>query len=101
MPVYPICAGSFEALAAANLVYLWLSTAGISPAYWSHLFRKTRLYGCQQIRNTEAEMDPPCADVFRTETGVAEMEYGVVSGVNMSPPQMELTKPSGSVRASL
>jgi hypothetical protein len=46
-------------------------------------------------------MDPPCADVFKMETGVNEMEYGVVSGVSTSANKMELTKSDGGVRASL
>ena len=66
-----------------------------------HLFCKSRSYEFRQRRNTEAEMDPPCADVFKMEIGVAGMEYGVASGVNTSPIQTEPIRSNGDVRASL
>ncbi len=66
-----------------------------------HLFCKSRSHECWQRWNTEAEMDPPCADVFKMEIGVAGMEYGVASGVNTSPIQTELIRSNGGVRASL
>ena len=51
-----------------------------------------RFYECLQIRNTEAEMDPPCAVVFKLAVGVNEMEYGVANIVITSRVLMDRTK---------
>jgi hypothetical protein len=59
-----------------------------------------RFYECLQIRNTEAEMDPPCAVVFKLAVGVNEMEYGVASIVITSRVLMDRTKKAAEQKTS-